>query len=172
MNIKNSRIQNLVIFVAVSIALFYVFSEKKTYKETYAVKYIVDGDTIDINYHGKIERVRLLCVDTPESVHPNQKYNTPLGKTASKYTKNRLSGKYVGIELEEKKRGKYGRLLAYVFVDNKNFNIELVKKGLSPYYTKYGKSKKYDKQFCIAEATAKQLKLNIWNVQSGQKLNQ
>ena len=92
----------------------------------YKVVRVVDGDTIDINYRGKKERIRLLNVDTPESVHPYKTRNTQLGKQASDYTKKRLSGKFVSLEFEEKKRGKYGRLLAYVILDKKNFNLELV----------------------------------------------
>jgi micrococcal nuclease len=96
---------------------------------------IVDGDTIVVNYKGKNEKVRLLCVNTPESVHPDKKQNIPMGKVASNYAKKRLKGKYVDLEFEGPKRGKYGRLLAYVIVDGDNFNLELVREGLSPYYT-------------------------------------
>jgi len=46
-------------------------------------------------------------------------------------------------------RGNYGRLLAYVFVDGQNLNLDLVRQGLSPYYTKYGKSEKYDADFVL-----------------------
>ena len=130
--------------------------------EQYQVLRIVDGDTIDIDYNGTKERIRLLCVNTPESVHPDRKQNIPMGKAASDYAKKRLSGKSVGIELETKTRGRYGRLLAYVFVDGKNFNLELVRQGLSPYYTKYGRSKKYDQAFRDAEKSARDLELNIW----------
>jgi len=59
-----------------------------------------------------------------------------MGKAASDYTKKRLKGKYVDLEFEGPIRGRYGRLLAYVFVDGVNFNLELVRQGLSPYYTK------------------------------------
>jgi len=52
----------------------------------YRVVRVVDGDTIVINYHDKYEKVRFLCVDTPESVHPDKKRNIPIGKVASKYT--------------------------------------------------------------------------------------
>ena len=123
---------------------------------------VVDGDTIVVNYHGKYEKVRLLCVDTPESVHRDKKRNVPMGKAASRYTKSRLTGKYVDLEFEEKRRGYYGRLLAYVFVDSVNFNVELVRQGLSPYYTKYGLSRKYDQEFREAERHAKKNGLNIW----------
>ena len=53
-------------------------------------------------------------------------------------------------------------LLAYVFIDSQNFNIELVRKGFSPYYTKYGRSEKYDEEFKAAEAYAVSNGLVIW----------
>jgi micrococcal nuclease len=86
-----------------------------------------------------------------------------MGKVASKYAQKKLIGKYVDLEFEGNRlRGNYGRLLAYVFVDKKNFNIGLVRQGLSPYYTKYGKSQKYDSEFRAAEKQARKDKLNIW----------
>jgi len=81
---------------------------------------------------------------------------------ASDYTKKRLKGKYVDLEFEGPIRGSYGRLLAYVFVDGANFNLELVRQGLSPYYTKYGLSEKYDQEFREAERYARKHELNIW----------
>ena len=129
----------------------------------YQVIRIVDGDTIVIKFNGKYEKVRMLCVNTPESVHPDKKQNIPMGKVASKYTQKKLIGKSVDLEFEIKKlRGNYGRLLAYVFVDGKNLNMDLVRQGLSPYYTKYGKSEKYDAEFRAAEKQARKEGLNIW----------
>ena len=128
----------------------------------YEVIRIIDGDTIVVDYQEKPEKVRLLCVNTPESVHPDKKQNIPMGKTASAYAKKRLKGKYVDLEFEGRMRGRYGRLLAYVFVEGTNFNLELVRQGLSPYYTKYGLSQKYDKEFRETERLARKDKLNIW----------
>ena len=129
----------------------------------YQVIRVVDGDTIVVDYQGKHEKVRLLCVNTPESEHPDQKQNIPMGKVASKYTQKKLISKYVDLEFEiSRLRGYYGRLLAYVFVDGKNLNLDLVRQGLSPYYTKYGKSQKYDAEFRAAEKLARKEKLNIW----------
>ena len=122
----------------------------------YQVVWVVDGDTIVIRYNGRYEKVRLLCVvDTPESVHPDKKQNIPMGKVASIYAQKKLIGKSVALEFELKRlRGNYGRLLAYVFVDRQNLNLDLVRQGLSPYYTKYGKSEKYDAEFRAAEKQA------------------
>jgi len=129
----------------------------------YKVIRIVDGDTIVVDYQGTHEKVRLLCVNTPESVHPDKKQNIPMGKVASNYAKKKLTGKYVDLEFEgSRRRGNYGRLLTYVFVDGQNFNLDLVKQGLSPYYTKYGRSQKYDAEFRAAEKRARKEKLHIW----------
>ena len=123
---------------------------------------VVDGDTIVVNYKGKYEKVRLLCVNTPESVHPDKKQNIPIGKVSSDYTKKRLTGKYVNFEFEGPFRGRYGRLLAYVIINGDNFNQELIRQGLSPYYTKYGLSRKYDQEFRESEKYARNHKLHIW----------
>ena len=127
------------------------------------VSRVIDGDTIVVNYNGKAEKVRLLCVNTPESVHPDKKQNIPMGEKASNYTKSWLNEKHVDLEFEGKKRGKYKRLLAYVIVDGQNFNLDLVRQGLSPYYTKYGRSEKYDQEFKDAERYARKHRLNIWD---------
>ncbi|MFH2219457.1 MAG: thermonuclease family protein [Pseudomonadota bacterium] len=131
--------------------------------DTIDINYKDDSDTLDITYKGRKERVRLLCVDTPESVHPDAKQNIPMGKVAADYAKKKLSGKHIALEFEGKLlRGDYGHLLAYVFVDGQNFNLDLVRQGLSPYYTQYGKSRKYDADFLAAEKLARKEKLNIW----------
>ena len=122
---------------------FLIISPTLTIAGQYQVIRVVDGDTIVIRYNGKYEKIRMLCVNTPESVRPDEKQNIPMGKVASKYTQEKLTGKYVNLEFEIKKlRGNYGRFLAYVFVDGQNLNLDLVRQGLSPYYTKYGKSEK------------------------------
>ncbi len=81
---------------------------------------------------------------------------------SSDYTKDRLKGKYIDLEFEGPIRGRYGRLLCYVFVNGVNFNLELVREGLSPYYTKYGLSQKHDQEFREAERYARTQELNIW----------
>ena len=151
------------------IVLIVLLSAVSAYAGTYKVLRVVDGDTIDVDYNGRKERIRMLCVDTPESVHPDQSKNTPLGTVASLYAKERLTGKIVDLEFEGKRRGRYKRLLAYVIVDKNNFNLELVEKGFSPYYTKYGRSDAYDEKFRHAEKTAQKKGLNIWSEKNTEK---
>jgi micrococcal nuclease len=142
--------------------VFLLFFSISSYAVQHKVIRIVDGDTIVVDYHGTSEKVRLLCVNTPESVHPDKKQNIPMGKVASEYTKSRLKGQYINLEFEGKRRGNYGRLLAYITLDGANFNIELVRQGLSPYYAKYGFSQNYHKEFKEAERYARKHNLNIW----------
>ena len=129
----------------------------------YKVVRVVDGDTIVIRYNGTYEKVRLLCVNTPKSVHPDEKQSIPMAEVAFRYTQKKLTGKYVDLEFESWLRGRYGVLFAYVFVDGKNINLELVRQGLSRYYIKYGQSKNYHNEFKIAEHHARKEKLNIWS---------
>ena len=130
---------------------------------TVPVLKVIDGDTIDVLYERQKDRVRFLCVNTEESVHPDRKQNTEFGRKTSKYVKEHLSGKRVTLEFEGvRKRGNYGRLLAYVFLDGENINLRLVREGWSAYYTKYGRSIRYDKEFQEAEQTARREKLGIW----------
>ena len=129
----------------------------------YKVVRIVDGDTIVIRYNGKYEKVRLRCVNTPKPVPSEEKQRDTMAEAAFRYTQKKLTGKYVDLEFESWSRGKHGVLYAYVFVDGKNINLELVRQGLSRYYIKYGQSKKYHDKFKIAEHQARKEKLNIWD---------
>ena len=123
--IRNRHLQAIILFVAAALIL-----PALVIAGQYPVVHVVDGDTIDVIFDGQKERVRLLCVNTPESVHPDRKQNIPMGKVASDYAKSRLSGKSVYLEFEGgRRRGNYGRLLAYVILNGQNFNLELVRQG-------------------------------------------
>ena len=92
---------------------------------------VVDGDTIVVNYNGVEEYVRLIGVDTPESVHPDSFKNTEAGILASDYTKEKLEGKEVELEFDVQQRDMYGRLLAYVYVGGVMFNKILLEDGVA-----------------------------------------
>jgi len=95
---------------------------------------VIDGDTIVI---GSGKKVRLIGVDTPETVHPNKPVEY-FGKQASTFTKKMLTGKRIRLEFDQNKADKYGRLLGYVFLeDGTFFNAELIKQGYAYAYTKY-----------------------------------
>lgn len=96
---------------------------------SYKVTHVSDGDTITVNYNGTNEKVRLIGIDTPESVHPDASRNVPEGKIASQFTKSQLLDKNVYLEFDIQQRDKYGRLLAYVYIDGHMFNKTLLEKG-------------------------------------------
>lgn len=124
---------------------------------------VIDGDTIQVLFKSRPRKLKFLKVDIPESVYPSKRQNIPLKKAAYEFTKRHLTGRYVSLEFEGEFTGRYGVLLAYVFVDGINFNLEIVSRGLSPYYTRYGASRKYDKEFKTVEKRARDAKLGIWN---------
>src|SRR4051812_20041825 len=92
---------------------------------------VVDGDTVIAQLgSGATERVRLIGVDTPESVKPG----TPVqcfALKASAYTKHLLTGRAVRLVQDAEARDRYGRLLAYVYrePDGLFVNAELVRRG-------------------------------------------
>ena len=93
-------------------------------EETYLVKRVVDGDTIVLDTGDK---VRLIGVDTPETVHPNKPVEF-FGKEASAFTKALCEGKKVRLEYDWQKEDKYHRLLAYVYLEDGTFvNAEIIK---------------------------------------------
>ena len=123
---------------------------------------IVDGDTIKIDYHGKIEKLRMIGIDTPESVHPNKKKNTRQGKTASNFTKQELLNKKIEVEFDVQKRDKYGRLLGYVYVDGKMYNKTLLEEGYARLAT-YPPNVRYVDDFKEIQKQAQQNKKGFWN---------
>lgn len=123
---------------------------------------VVDGDTIVVKYNDKEERLRLIGVDTPESVHP-EKGEQPFGKEASDYTKAQLAGKTVEIEFDVEQRDQYGRLLAYVWLDGKLFNETLVKEGYAVLLT-WPPNVKYVERFTAAQKEAREKGKGLWGI--------
>ncbi len=89
---------------------------------------VVDGDTVDVAWAGRRERVRLLGVDTPETVDPHRPIGC-FGPEAAAYTHRRLLGQPVRLTFDRQRRDRYGRLLAYVDVGGRRFNDELLAGG-------------------------------------------
>lgn len=78
---------------------------------------VIDGDTILCKVDDVQQPVRMIGINTPESVHPDASKNTDAGQTASYITKNLLTGKTVWLETDIQVTDKYGRLLAYVWLE-------------------------------------------------------
>jgi micrococcal nuclease len=147
-------------------------SEKTTVKKPaphieagalYSVTRVVDGDTVDVDINGETERIRLIGLDTPETVDPRKPVQC-FGKEASDQAKNILTGQKVKIETgpSQGTRDKYGRLLAYVFLpDGTLFNKMMIEQGYGHEYT-YRLQYKYQTEFKAAETRARELKKGLW----------
>jgi micrococcal nuclease len=90
----------------------------------------VDGDTIEVALDGRREDVRLIGVDTPETVKPD----TPVqcfGPRASAFEHSVVEQRRVRLVFGVERRDVYGRLLAYVYLGHRFLNAELVRRGLA-----------------------------------------
>jgi Micrococcal nuclease (thermonuclease) homologs len=141
---------------------------------------VIDGDTVEIRYqNGSTETVRLLGVDTPEtppnSVSPGefegvadtdagQDHLTEWGGRATGFAENNLAGRNVRLVVDSQadRRGGYGRLLGYIYIDGKNFNRLLLTNG---YARLYESEFRYRDRFAAAEATAQQEGVGLWGYQ-------
>jgi len=95
---------------------------------------VVDGDTIHVRVEGRVEKVRYIGVNAPEVHHPT-KGEEPGGREASAVNRGLVEGKRVRLELDVQHRDRYGRLLAYVWVDDLMVNAELVRQGYAQVMT-------------------------------------
>ena len=130
----------------------------------YGVTKVVDGDTITINLDGAAETIRLIGINTPETVDPRKPVQC-FGKQASDEAKTILTGRKVRIEKDPTQgdRDKYGRLLAYVWRDDGLFfNEYMIQQGYAYEYT-YDRPYKYQTQFKADQATAESQDRGLWS---------
>lgn len=132
----------------------------------------VDGDTIKVKIDNKEYTVRMLAIDTPESVHPKKKVEY-YGKEASEYTCNIVSNaKKIELEYDSgsDKTDKYDRLLAWVIVDGELLQDKLVSLGYAKVAYLYG-DYKYTSLLEEHQELASAKNLGIWNQQEKDKFD-
>jgi micrococcal nuclease len=95
---------------------------------------VVDGDTIKVQLPTGIETVRYIGMDTPETVHPTREVEE-YGAEASEMNRTLVLDQFVRLELDVEPRDRYGRLLAYVWVDSVMVNAELLRLGYAQLLT-------------------------------------
>ena len=101
------------IFTDVTDQVVSVFAAENDESVKVTVDRVVDGDTFVTYIDGKKTRVRMIGVDTPESVHADESRNTKWGKKISKWVKKQLTGKKVKLVFDKERLDQYGRTLAY-----------------------------------------------------------
>ncbi len=97
---------------------------------TALVTRVVDGDTVEALIGGDVEDVRLIGVDTPETVKPGEPVQC-FGPQASHFTHRLLEGRRVRLVFGAERRDPYDRLLAYAYLGDSFVNATLVRRGLA-----------------------------------------
>jgi endonuclease YncB( thermonuclease family) len=118
---------------------------------------VIDGDTVDVRCGDFADRVRLLRIDTPERGQPGY-------YEARDTLAEMVQGREVYLEFEtlgQPEPGTYGRLLAYLYIGDSNLNVEMVRQGWSPFWTKYGTGR-LSGEFQKAEMEARQAGRGLW----------
>ena len=133
------------------------------HNRTFVCTYVVDGDTLDVGVPDGTKaqtRIRLWGVDTPETAKSpgGERY---FGPEASAFTKSLVRDEPVRLELvAADTRGKYGRLLAYVFVGDVMLNEALLEQGYAYADRRFAHPRR--ERFIQLEKRAQKQKVGLW----------
>lgn len=123
----------------------------------YRVERVVDGDTVILE---RLGRVRLIGVNTPETVDPRRPVER-FGAEASVFLKELLTGARVRVEYDQERTDRYGRTLAYLFLPDGTFvNEEIIRRGYGFAYTRF--PFRYLERFRQREREAREAGAGLW----------
>lgn len=155
------RFKSLLLFFSATLVLFSCQPENSA-NEKFRVSYVIDGDTfIFINERGEKEKLRLIGINAPECKHPE------IGKEefceeSTKALNNLVLNKMVELKFDLESYDRYGRTLAYVYVDDSIFvNEQMVLNGYA-YSSSYSPNLKHQIKLNKAEKEAKRRKSGLW----------
>ena len=129
----------------------------------YLVLKVIDGDTISVDMDGVTETIRIIGINTPETVDPRKEVEC-FGKEASDKAKFLLEGTYVSLAVDDtqENRDKYSRLLRYVYLaDGSDYGKYMIENGYAYEYT-YQIPYKYQIEYREAEDRAEAGKRGLW----------
>lgn len=129
------------------------------------VERVIDGDTIRVRVGDRVETVRYIGVDTPETVHPTRGIE-PYGLAASAFNRTLVEGRQVRLELDLESRDRYGRLLAYVYTDSLFVNAELLRRGYAQLMTVPPNVQHVD-VFMYLQREARRSGEGLWAIEAG-----
>lgn len=133
---------------------------KQQRKTNPTITRVIDGDTVEVRYKGSIIDVRLIGIDTPETValgEPVECY----GPAASRFTEQHLDHKRVLLEFDVERTDQYGRTLAYVWLRDELFNQTLVARGFAQVST-FPPNVKYVDRFLEVQREARSADRGLW----------
>ncbi|MDP6670703.1 MAG: thermonuclease family protein [archaeon] len=133
-----------VLLLVLSPVLFLADANSRERPKITFVQRVVDGDTLVL---ANGERVRLIGINSPEK-------GEPCFEEAGDFLASAVSGKAVELFFDSERQDKYGRTLAYVFVDEKHANLLLVKQGFAVAFP-FEPNLRFAKEFSDAEQSAR-----------------
>ena len=146
-----------VIFIYLSF-LFIFYTGPSSAQTLYAIKWVSDGDTI-VLMDGR--HVRYIGINTPEVKHGNKKAE-PYGYQAKNFNTKLLYSRKVRLEFDKERYDQFGRLLAYVFLEDGTFvNKAILEHGLA-YYLPRRPNNRYNEVFLNSQRYAMSEKSGIW----------
>ena len=131
----------------------------------YRVRRVVDGDTLLLENNA---RVRLIGVDTPETVKPDHPVEA-WGPEATAFARDFLRDGSVALRFDRERVDRYGRFLAFAYVGERMLNEELLRAGLARANLQYRYADTIKRQFRRAEDEAKAARRGIWSNRSARK---
>lgn len=160
-------------FASFLFCLLYLFLPFEGWAGTVLYGYVtdvIDGDTVLVSIPGRgMETVRYIGIDTPETDYPGRRIEE-LGPEASRYNREMILGKNVLLELDVQERDRYGRLLAYVWLDHEGVTVManevLVREGYAVPFT-FPPNLRHTGLFRKAFREARHEEYRLWEKASG-----
>lgn len=133
-------------------------------ENTYPVIKVIDGDTIDVLIDNQKVRVRLLGINSPESVDPRRPVEC-FGKESKKFLESIISGQVVELVTDPEKPNtdEYGRLLRYVYLGDQFVNQTMIDEGYAYEYTYHNENYLFQDDFKQSEQTARSQRKGLWS---------
>ncbi len=138
-------------------------TETDNNEELFKVIKVVDGDTIDVLIDGVTKRIRVIGINTPETVDPRRPVQC-FGIEASNRAKEALLNERVRLEADESQgdKDKYGRLLRYVILENgTDFGLWMIEDGYAHEYT-YNIPHRHKEIYEEVERKARESEVGLW----------
>lgn len=152
--------------ILISILAFLLFGQGCTgpeAKEGYIiVRKVIDGDTFILDDTERGTHVRIIGLDAPESRKTRYEDVQPYGAEAKAFLIDLLEGKNVKLEYGVEPKDKYGRTLAYIFLEDGTFVNELILKEGFARISTYPPNVKYVEQFVAAQKEAREAHKGMW----------
>ncbi len=149
----------ITVYVLITIGFLFFSVDQLSAKDWFTVRWVDDGDTIVFSND---KRIRYIGINTPEVKHEKRKAE-PFGEKAKGFNKDLVLHKKVRLEYDKIKYDRYGRLLAYVYLEDGTFvNEEMVKQGYA-YCLVIKPNTRHHALLLTCQQQAMESKVGIWN---------